>query len=156
MLSGIALARSELPAELIERHGLQRRAYERGGEPEVQFLLRDEERVLPVWLEGQLVIARWGTRRGQGGGLPCTAWSRLATLEGGGWAGLGAVPVVIPATLGLDRGVWYRIREGVRGVAVRDERGRPTLYVLVEPATHYYAVMTRGSAWMPVLVGELI
>jgi hypothetical protein len=28
-------------------------------------------------------------------------------------------------------------------------------YPLVEPASHYYRVMTRG-AWMPVLVGERI
>jgi hypothetical protein len=38
---------------------------------------------------------------------------------------------------------------------VRDEQGRPVVYVLVEPASHYYQVMTR-SVWMPVLVGERI
>jgi hypothetical protein len=43
----------------------------------------------------------------------------------------------------------------VRGVAVRDERGEVVVYVLVEPATHYYQVMTR-SPWMASLVGELI
>jgi hypothetical protein len=63
--------------------------------------------------------------------------------------------VVIPATMGMDRGVWFAIREGVRGVAVRDEKGRNVAYVLVEPASHYYQVMTR-SLWMPVLVGERI
>jgi hypothetical protein len=67
----------------------------------------------------------------------------------------GAVPVVIPATMGLDRGVWFRVREGVRGVVARDESGRPVVYVLVEPASHYYQVMTR-SEWMPSLVGERI
>jgi hypothetical protein len=66
------------------------------------------------------------------------------------------VPVVSPASLGLDRGVWFRVREGARGVAVRGERGPPVVYLLVGPASHYYAVMTRGSAWMPSLVGELI
>jgi hypothetical protein len=35
------------------------------------------------------------------------------------------------------------------------EQGRPVVYPIVEPATHYYEVMTR-SEWMPVLVGELI
>jgi hypothetical protein len=38
---------------------------------------------------------------------------------------------------------------------VRDERGKPVVYVLVQPSTHYYQVMTR-SAWMPSPVGELI
>jgi hypothetical protein len=63
--------------------------------------------------------------------------------------------MVIPAAMGLDRGVWYQVREGVRGVVVRDEQGRPAVYVLVEAASHYYHVMTR-SEWMPVLVGERI
>ena len=155
MFSGVALALSELPADLIAQHGLQRRVCARGGEPEVQFLLRDAERVLPVWLDGQLQILRWGNRRGQSRILPCTAWTWLATLEEGGWGDRAPVPVVIPATMGLDHGVWFRIREGVRGLSVRDEEGRPTVYVLCEPASHYYQIMTR-SAGMPVLIGERI
>ena len=152
MFAGVALALSDLPVALVER----RRVYDRGGEREVQFLLHDRERVLPVWLDGQLQLVRWGNRRGQSRSLPTTAWTRLATLAEGGWGDREVAPVVIPATMGLDRGVWFRVREGVRGVAVRDEQGRPVVYVLVEPASHYYAVMTRGSDWMPSLVGELI
>jgi hypothetical protein len=155
VFAGVALALSGLPLELLDRHGLRRRLHDRGGEPEVRFLLWDAERVLPVWLGGALQVVRWGNRRGQSRALPCTAWTWLSTLEGGGWGDRELTPVVIPATLGLDRGVWYHVREGVRGVVVRDERGRPAAYVLVEPATHYYQVMTRSS-WMPALVGELI
>jgi hypothetical protein len=29
--------------------------------------------------------------------------------------------------MGLDRGVWFQIREGVRGLAVRDEQGELVL-----------------------------
>ncbi len=155
MLRGVALALSEVPLELLEGECLRRRICERGGELEVQFLLPDRERVLPVWLDGRLQIIRWGTRRGQSRWLPCTAWSRMETLEGGGWAAYEPIPVVIPTTLGLDRGVWFRVREGIRGVVVRDEYGRPVVYALVEPATHYYKIMTR-SEWMPALVGEVI
>ncbi len=155
MFAGVALALSELPAELIERHGLRARAHDRGGEPELRFLLHDPERVLPVLLDGRPQLVRWGNRRGQSPGLPCTAWTWLKTLEAGGWGDREVTPVVIPATLGLDRGVWFRVREGVRGAVVRDERGLPVVYVLVEAASHYYQVMTR-SAWMPVLVGERI
>jgi hypothetical protein len=93
------LALSELPAELVEEHGLGRRVHGRGGEPEVQFLLGDRERVLPVWLDGQLQVLRWGNRRGQSAGLPTTAWTWLKTLEAGGWGDRVATPVVIPATL---------------------------------------------------------
>jgi hypothetical protein len=155
MLGGVALALSGIPTELVEQHGLQRRVFERGGEPEVQFLLRDAERILPAWLDGRLHIVRWGNRRGRSPNLPLTAWTRQETVVAGGWGDRVLTPVVIPATLALDQGVWYQIREGVRGLVVPDERGRPVVYPLVEPASHYYQVMTR-SAWMPVLVGERI
>jgi hypothetical protein len=36
---------------------------------------------------------------------------------------------------------------------VRDEWGLPVVYVVCEPSSHYYQVMTR-SPWIPVLVGE--
>ena len=155
MFAGVALAASEVPEELIERYKLGRRIYTRGGEREIRFLLRDADRMLPVWLDGRLRIVRWGNRRGESKRLPCTAWTWLTTLEGGGWGSHEAKPVVIPATMGLDRGVWFHVAEGVRGVAVRDDRGEAVVYVLVEPSTHYYQVMTR-SEWMPSLVGQLI
>jgi hypothetical protein len=55
---------------------------------------------------------------------------------------------------GLESGIWFRIRQGVRGVLVRDERGRDVVYVVCEPAHHDYGVMTK-SRRMPVLVGEV-
>jgi hypothetical protein len=76
-------------------------------------------------------------------------------------AGLSCQPATLtcqnepPAALGYDGGVWYAIREGVRGVLVQDERREARVYVVCEPASHYYQVMTR-SAWMPVLIGERI
>jgi hypothetical protein len=33
--------------------------------------------------------------------------------------------------------------------------GGPAVYMICEPATRYYRVMTR-SAWMPALIGEVI
>jgi len=155
LFAGVALALSDLPSELVEAHGLRRRVHDRGGEAEVRFLLRDGERVLPVWLGGRLQVVRWGNRRGQSRALPCTAWTRAETVAAGAWAAFGAEPVVVPATMGLDGGVWFSVREGVRAVAARDERGAAAVYPLVEPASHYYRVMTR-SQWMPVLVGERI
>jgi hypothetical protein len=129
--------------------------HRRGREPELRFLLPKDERVLPVWLDGRLQIMRWGSRRRQSRNLWVTGWTWQATVEGGAWAALGGEPVVIPATFGLDRGVWYHVREGVRGVAVRDEEGQPVVYVVCEPASHYYQVMTRSS-WMPVHVNDRI
>jgi hypothetical protein len=64
------------------------------------------------------------------------------------------VEVVIAATLGLDGGIWFAIKTGVRGLIVPDEKGERRVYVIVEPAIHYYCAMTK-SEWMPVLVEHL-
>jgi len=77
-------------------------------------------------------------------------------VENGRWGEIRVESVVIPATMGLDKGVWYRIRQGIRGLVVQDERRQPRVYVICEPASHYYAVMTRGSRWMPCLMEERI
>jgi hypothetical protein len=155
MFSGVALALSELPLELIAQHGLERRVHDRGGEREVQFLFREAERLLPVWHDGRLEVVRWGNRRGESRRLPLTGWTWRATVEAGGWIGRDVCPVVIPATLGLDKGVWYRIRQGVHGLLAPDEHGLARAYVICEPASHYYQIMTR-SAWMPMLLDERI
>ena len=63
--------------------------------------------------------------------------------------------VDIPAILGFDRGVWYAIRQGIRGLLVEDERGNAVVYMICEPASHYYRIMTRSDR-MPVLIGERI
>jgi len=154
MLAGIALALSEIPLELMKQERLARCVYQRGGEFEVQFLLSEPNRVLPVWLNGRLQILRWGNRRDQSRVLPCTAWSRLSTLEEGGW-GERAETVIIPASLVLDGKVWFWIREGIRGVIAEDERRQTVVYPLLEPATHYYQIMTR-SDWAPSLINEVI
>src|SRR5262249_52749988 len=144
MCVGIALALSELPLDFLDRHGLWRRVHDRGGEREVQFLLRDREPVLPAWHEGRLVLARWGNRRGESRRLPCTGWTWRETVASGYWAAAGAAAVDVPATMGLEGGVWFRVRQGVRGLLVADERGREVVYLVCQPASHYYQVMTRG------------
>jgi hypothetical protein len=60
---------------------------------------------------------------------------------------------IIPANYGLQRGTWYLIEEGVRGIVVPEA---PLVYVLMEPATNYYRNMTGQSALMPVLVNQRI
>ena len=63
-------------------------------------------------------------------------------------------PVEIRASAGLDGGIWYRIRQGVRGLLVETPR-EVAAFAIVEPASHYYKVMTRQER-MPVLIGERI
>ncbi|WZO97141.1 hypothetical protein EP7_004163 [Isosphaeraceae bacterium EP7] len=151
----MSLAWSELPRDLIGRHGLERRVHDRGGEPEIRFHYRDRIPRIPVWRDGRLQVVRWGNGRGQSRALPRTGWTWLSTIEEGGWRNSGAVPVDIPASLAMERGVWYRVRQGVRGLLVPDERGFAVAYVICEPASHYYQVMTRSDR-MPVLIQEQI
>lgn len=155
MTIGIALAWSELPLELIERYGLERRVHERGGEREVRFLYADRDPCLPVWHEGRLEIVYWGNGRRRSRFLPRTGWTWQTTVEAGGWSQWQAVPVIIPASMGLEKGVWYRVRQGMHGLWVADEHGRPAVYMICEPASHYYHIMTR-SRRMPVLIDERI
>ncbi|MGA7500947.1 MAG: hypothetical protein WBX00_29805 [Isosphaeraceae bacterium] len=155
MCVGIALAWSELPTELIARNGLDRRAHERGGEREVRFFYRDRRPRLPIWRDGRLQIVRWGNGRGQSQFLPATGWTWQTTIEEGYWRNLEAAFVDIPASLGFDHGVWFRIRQGIRGILVPDEHGAAIVYMICEPASHYYQIMTRSTR-MPVLIEERI
>jgi hypothetical protein len=155
MCAGIALAWSELPTEMIGRYDLHRRIHQRGGEREIQFLYRDRRPRLPIWRDGRLLIVRWGNSRGESRFLPRTGWTWKETVEDGYWRNLEPIPVDIPATLGLDHGVWFRVRQGIRGILVPDERGIAVVYMLCEPASHYYRIMTR-SPRMPILIEERI
>ena len=155
MLTGFALPRSEISQDLIAPHNLGPRVHERDGKLEVQFLFRHAERMLPFLQDGQFRIARWRNRRRESRHPPCAGWTWRSTVEAGTWAHCEAAEVFIPATLGRDGRVWYGIRQGVRGLLVRDEAGLLRVYPLVEPASHYYGVMT-PSDWMPCLLGERI
>src|SRR5262245_23412154 len=87
---------------------------------------------------------RSGTRAAAGGplGQPPRRNEGVALhgldMAGGGRGGsvghLGGVEVVVPATVGLENGVWFKIRQGIRGVLVHDEAGEAVVYLLVEPA----------------------
>jgi hypothetical protein len=77
--------------------------------------------------------------------LPPTGWTWLASVEGGQWGQAGAEPVTVAASMGLEHGIWFRVRQGIRGLLVRDEHGVEAAYMLCEPASHYFAVMTAAS-----------
>jgi hypothetical protein len=96
---------------------------------------------------------RWGNGRGETPFLPRTGWTWRSTVQDGYWRIVDPIPVDIPATLGLERGVWFRIRSGIRGLLVPDERGTAVVYMVCEPATHDYHVMTRLNR-VPVLIEE--
>ena len=153
MCDGIALAWSEFPTETIGRHRLGRRVHERGGEREVQFLYRERWPQLPVWRDGRLIVVRWGNGRGRSRFLPRTGWTWQTSIDAGDWRNLDSAFVDVPATLCVDGGMWYKIRQGMRGLLVADEKGWAVVYLICEPSSHYYRNMT-GRTRMPVFIAE--
>ena len=150
-MDGIALPYSDLPVELIQRHHLDRHVHARGGEREFRFLRRTRQPLLPVWHAGQLRIVPWGCPAGP---LPRNGLTWLHSVENGAWANQEVERVEIPAALGLENGVWYRVHRGVKGI-LAEVNHVVAAYVLVEPASYYYRIMTRSER-MPLLIGERI
>jgi hypothetical protein len=154
MCLAVALLRSDIPEPIVERHALQDRVYNRGGTEEVRFDWRREDAVLPVIDGGVLRIVAWGSKSRKGP-LPPTGWTWLETVESGGWTWATPEPVVVPAVYGFEKGIWFKITEGIRAILVTGPDGTPHAYMLCEPATRYYRVMTRSER-MPCLLGEVI
>jgi hypothetical protein len=102
-----------------------------------------------------LQIVRWGNRDRAERKLPPTGWTWKATVEDRRWSSLEPEPVEVPAAYVLANGVWFRVKQGLRGLIVRTRTGEPVVYLVCEPSTRYYRVMTRAE-WMPALIDEVI
>lgn len=157
MCSGIAVHWREFPDSLIAREQLNDRVVTRNGSDtkEVRFLYRDPRPQLPALVDNELLLVEWGNRDNKQSRLPRTGWCRTESLEAGTWRHLRPREVVIPACLGLEKGVWFQIREGIRAILVLDEAGGQHAYMLTEQASHYYQVMTRHNR-MPCFVDQQI
>ncbi|MEM9354022.1 MAG: hypothetical protein AAGA92_13490 [Planctomycetota bacterium] len=158
MCKGISILKARIRQELFEEYELERRVYERspGSELELHFMYTDKPSVcLPVEIDGQLVIMEWGNRQSRESKLPRTGWCRSDSLKAGKWRWLRPEPCVVPADMGHDKGVWFPINEGIRGIMVRDEQQQPHVYMLTADASVYYQNMTRHER-MPVLVDQVI
>jgi hypothetical protein len=151
--TAVALPVSELPELVVQ--SLADRVHDRGGEREVRFDWRCRPALLPVWWEGRLQVLRWGNRDRNDRKLPPTGWTWQESVEAGKWAGVRPVSVEVPASYAVMNGVWFKVKRGLRGLVVVTPADEPVVYLVCEPSTRYYRVMTRAE-WMPVLVGEVI
>lgn len=155
MITGVSICATEMPLSLVKGYNLKDCVYQRGGEFEYHFFFHQHPYLLPVWDSGRLLFAVWGTRRGESKKLPVTGSTWLETVQSGLWQEHETTEVIIPARMGFDHGVWFLINEGIRGIMVEDEKRMPHVYMICEPASHYYNVMTRSNR-MPVLVNQRI
>jgi hypothetical protein len=156
MCRGISILKNRIRQELFEEYELSRLLHQRGDSEELwfDFAERVPTVLLPVVRDGELVIREWGNRGGKGK-LPKTGWCQQESLTAGKWRWLNPQQIEIPANFGLEKGIWFQITEGIRGIMVGDESGHEHVYMLTEPASHYYQVMTRHNR-MPVLIGQMI
>ena len=153
MCQGVSILLSRIAEETIERYRLNSRIISRGGEcKELHFMHTERQRALPVYHAGQLVICEWGNGNTRAK-LPRSGWCAAESLDSGKWRWLEPEPIEIPADFGFEKGVWYQITQGIRGILVRDEQDKPHVYMLTTPASHYYQIMTRCSR-MPVLIEQ--
>jgi hypothetical protein len=51
--------------------------------------------------------------------------------------------------------VWFTIHQGIRGLLVPDEKRVAVVYMICEPASHYYRIMTRSDR-MPIFIDQRI
>jgi hypothetical protein len=80
----------------------------------------------------------------------------MASDGPGGWRQMTSIPADIPASYGLEgQSVWFLIEASIRGMLVPGERGHAVCYMICEPASHYYKIMT-SSDQMPVLIDQRI
>jgi hypothetical protein len=154
MCTAIAISISELPVELARQHRLTDRAYLREGREEFQFHWWETPTILPVRREGRLEMLPWGSRR-RHGPLPYGGWVSESKVRDGLFAGSASEEVMIPANLGFQKGTWFLILEGIRGVTVETRDG-PVVYMLTKASSNYYRNMTEQSPTMPMFVNQVI
>ena len=154
MCVAIALTPSELPRTLVDQHRLAERLYDREGHEEFQFHWWQIPTILPVRREGKLEILPWGSKSRRSP-LPYGGWVSLEDIAEGVLANAHPEEVIIPANLGQQKGTWFVINEGIKGIVITT-RGGPVVYMLMERASNYFRNMTEQTAMMPVFVDQVI
>ncbi len=154
MCTAIALTASELPLDLVNRHRLAERLHTREERKEFQFHWWQTPTFLPVRWDGRLEILPWGSKLRRGP-LPYGGWVSEEHVRDGLFSGAVPDEVVIPANLGFQKGTWFLILEGIKGVVI-ETRGGPVVYMLTTPASNYYRNMTEQSPTMPIFINQVI
>ena len=111
------------------------------------------EPILPVECDGVLRLCRWGNRN-QTRAYPASGWAKRESYAAGVWARYAPTMVTIPLRAGYEKGVWYGITHGVRGLVVgagAEER----VYMLTEAADTAYAQLTDHDR-MPWFIDQTV
>lgn len=119
---------------------------------QIRMHVNQKGALLPIEHHGEHKLVAWGN---QGEDLPKTGYCKLESLEDGKWQWLNPEPVRIIASFAWSKGVWFQVRQGIRGILVYDRAEKPHCFLLTQPATHYFKIMT-GADRMPVLIDQIV
>lgn len=114
---------------------------------------RNKKPILPVEINGKKRLIEWGNRDNKLSKLPRTAWAKKESIDAGKWAWLYPEKIKIIASRGFEKGIWFKIKEGIEGLLIIDENKEEHVYMITRKATHYFETMTHHDR-MPVLINE--
>ena len=98
------------------------------------------EPILPVVHNGVLALCRWGNRN-ETRAYPPSGWAKNESYAAGVWDRYEPTMVTIPLVAGYEKGVWYGIDHGVRGLVV-GAGAYQRVYMLTTAADAAYAQLT--------------
>lgn len=108
---------------------------------EVQSFFWSARPILPVTMPDAVHLYDWGNRE-KSVDLPRTGWVRIESYEEGRWKHLEPKEIVIPASRGYEKKVWFNISTGIEGILVEKE-GVHRVYMLTQPADRRYQNLTK-------------
>ncbi len=157
MCDAVSLSVRDLPVQYHQHPAVKSRMTGRGGEEEIQFFYdrKPFPPLLPILLDDQFRIVRWGNRQRRSKILPHSGRVELHELQQGLWQHADIQEVLIVGNAALHRGVWFPLLQGIKGIYLRDEHGVPTVFMLMDKPSDYYQIMTKSKV-MPVIVGDII
>lgn len=150
MCGGLAINKNIVEQKLREKFDVPLTTME-GRSDLVRFQYRDRIPLLPALYHGELDVYFWGNRDDKMSILPRTGWCKVESLHAGRWKRFHPEDVEIPASMGLERGVWFPIEKGMRGILVQDEQKMGHVFMLTQPASMDYLALTKHER-MPVFL----
>lgn len=147
MCQAIRFMKNEFSDDILQKYHLEVR------EDEVRSYFAKKNAYLPVLLNGQNQLIRWGSKENIK--IPRTGFCKIESFKAGKWQWLHPTPATIIASSALVNGIWFQVKQGIQGLIVESQYGTRHCYILTQPSTHYFRTMT-GSERMPVLIHQVL
>ncbi len=140
MCGGIGFKISKYSKKKLREYFSDEQIDEASKTGELNTFFWSKSAVLPVVVEGKDDLAEWGNKD-KNVSLPLTGWAREESINTGKWNHLNPSIVVIPAVKGFEKGVWFDIKGGIKGIIVSKNDQR-RVYIETQPSTLKYKKLT--------------